>query len=1811
MSKMDAWVPAMLLPSVVRTQSETLDVHWAGFGFCGTTSEFCNDECQSGCEEVERPSCDAHTDVMKLQRRVAYYEMFNLAERKCDKFIPEHIPAGGLTHLNLAFATITEDFEMSETDADIVTRAAHLKDRFDGLRVNIAIGGWAFNDGNTAHIWSDLVADYGNTQTFLDSLVAYLKKYGLDGVDLDWEYPVAEDRGGVDEDYDNFVVFVSRLRERFDQENPGWEISLTLPASYWYLRGFSLENLQKHITYFNLMSYDFHGLWDQHNDWTGPYLKGHTNLTEAKQGLDLLWRNGVKPENVVMGFGFYGRSFTMLDANCYDPNAGCQFSTSGLPGDCSDTAGILTYAEIQSRNESLNTDTYYDKESTTKYMTYLSDQWISYDDEQSFTDKKEFLTSQCLSGLMIWAIDQDTQDYDALHALFGDAAMDDALTRGGKLSDEQKEKLSNEFAAYTGQNCFVTELCTDGSEKESGPKQKCPAGTSSVSTAHAPLQMAGTYGLIGQCDAGWYRHICCPNNQIPSNCEWNGEPIRSEIGCSGQCGDNQFELSTDTFADALGNKQCFQGHRSLCCDSTELLNQCFWSGCQGPLFPTQPIGELGTDGCPDGYESVASRYDTDDGGWCSLEFNSNLHDRFKQGLCCPKSKGFNNCEWTTEDLNPNEAGETVLFDSSRACLPRQCKKTQTKLSEAYEPAPLNPQFNRRCIDGDCTVGDQCSAYPILAEYDPSFYLCCDPPSEYDESWPVPPSWLWEDAYDDEGDDVAWAFADNEGNNNEETSDEPVEEDPSDQAYGFLMLDGPPESIDNAFGDSYTVARRSTKMPNRRRSMITTNTTVLESTFDHAEETVYVYCNYPKGSYECEKIFHKGAEDTIIKLPDHVGEGPFARVVSMERAPESYQLPHHHIRARALENNDNDVFKLRFDYNFHLIKRDDGPINMRIDYTNLLPYWDEVTNSDPAAKKRSLHEKLSRDEWKSLIQDAKKRSTSTSQSVRVGSGNTDMMERSDTGVEKRWFGKFLGWLKKMNTVEAGNDGFLNMAFQKSFLLYRAVKGCTRRSFYAEMRMYLDADVQMDATYAYYLSGTIVPLKVIDTYGYLGVEPSAYLGLRVEGNAILTYTSEWKKLIDTLAYPGLSIKGIATVGPSLDIYGRIRGSVTLNGQAKAGARIHFGRAELYFPQGEDGTEGENDYDKIKDIQSQQQRPKTGLEPQFYASAQASANLAIDVSPNARIGIEVGPSVLGKGNLVNAQIVAFLNSTLDFSATVAGSVGTDTDPVYSYKYGAYLYYNLGYGGFANILGDTWNWHYQPVYLYSVPGMKYTIYENSNVESDATLNSKRSFETVSDDDTEIGVFHDDDDEVWDDGGLKPYVPPVSHRHGHLHHRRVANHAHETFNATSPVPDPNVLIFKRVDSDGDEEMADADNTSQFDSYQSFSCPPSGNNSPTLPELRYNCQVFSSNQIVTANGASRLVRGICDGILGWFASDGASSDGVTLTWDPARRDDRDEYTCNSWSGGTFCTRQNNQLLTDLNIPPPKTLVSCDEFPFGGAEEGGDWGAKYATRKRPPTANCVPQWQQTLQGNCNGILSTLYTNVAYFDRDSGSTTEDWKLWSKRTLKGQPSDERWTPGGREGDPNAPVFGRLARYPQAVPRSEGIDETEWENSGRTLSYNFKRNFTFALAYATSVSDTPDQWGSMALNNFELGTTTSTTASHVFCAVNLFNQPDVYRFGSYNGYCFDTSKGQNGMLPSVGFGRRPGYSRCKVNFVGSQYADHPTPGRWSKRDGEEEPTNEHGGWEIESIEMDPDEDMWWPLPEDIDWDAMLGSNLEDMKQS
>ena len=58
---------------------------------------------------------------------------------------------------------------------------------------------------------------------------------------------------------------------------------------------------------------------------------------------------------------------------------------------------------------------------------------------------------------MIWAIDQDTGQYDALAALLGEDALATALLEGGNLSDSQKETLADQSV-----NILMQNLTPDG-----------------------------------------------------------------------------------------------------------------------------------------------------------------------------------------------------------------------------------------------------------------------------------------------------------------------------------------------------------------------------------------------------------------------------------------------------------------------------------------------------------------------------------------------------------------------------------------------------------------------------------------------------------------------------------------------------------------------------------------------------------------------------------------------------------------------------------------------------------------------------------------------------------------------------------------------------------------------------------------------------------------------------------------------------------------------------------------------------------------------------------------------------------------------------------------------------------------------------------------------------------------------------------------------------------------------------------------------------------------------------------------------------
>lgn len=146
-------------------------------------------------------------------------------------------------------------------------------------------------------------------------------------------------------------------------------------------------------------------------------------------GLELLWRNNINPARVVMGLGFYGRSFTMADPNCMEP--GCLFKEGEAPsGECTNVPGVISATEIHGIIKKGATVTFY-KDAAVKVATWNTNQWVSWDDVETLKLKIDFANKRCLGGTMVWAVDLD--DGTLVEALGNASGKKKQWTSDGKF----------------------------------------------------------------------------------------------------------------------------------------------------------------------------------------------------------------------------------------------------------------------------------------------------------------------------------------------------------------------------------------------------------------------------------------------------------------------------------------------------------------------------------------------------------------------------------------------------------------------------------------------------------------------------------------------------------------------------------------------------------------------------------------------------------------------------------------------------------------------------------------------------------------------------------------------------------------------------------------------------------------------------------------------------------------------------------------------------------------------------------------------------------------------------------------------------------------------------------------------------------------------------------------------------------------------------------------------------------------------------------------------------------------------------------
>ncbi len=289
-----------------------------------------------------------------------------------------------LTHINYAFGKIGSDFETLKINTDSrLKKLVGLKKTNPSLKVLLSVGGWGA--GN----FSEMAADESHRKKFCENCLNAVNQYGLDGIDLDWEYPTSSSAGisSSPDDTKNFTLLVKDLRATLGD---GLLITMASSANAKYV---NFKDFIDYMDWVNLMTYDM-GNPPYHN--AGLYKSAMTKRS-CDESVTLHNNAGVPYEKIVLGMPFYGRD----DHNAF---------TAG------DDDNYVYYHDI-------TVGPYVERWDSQALVPYLTDaagtMVLSYDNEQSIGLKANYIREKGLKGAMYWAIEGDDSNWTLSKAVAG------------------------------------------------------------------------------------------------------------------------------------------------------------------------------------------------------------------------------------------------------------------------------------------------------------------------------------------------------------------------------------------------------------------------------------------------------------------------------------------------------------------------------------------------------------------------------------------------------------------------------------------------------------------------------------------------------------------------------------------------------------------------------------------------------------------------------------------------------------------------------------------------------------------------------------------------------------------------------------------------------------------------------------------------------------------------------------------------------------------------------------------------------------------------------------------------------------------------------------------------------------------------------------------------------------------------------------------------------------------------------------------------------------------------------------------------
>ncbi|OBT14006.1 hypothetical protein A9260_03835 [Vibrio sp. UCD-FRSSP16_30] len=302
------------------------------------------------------------------RRVVGYFTSWRNGSNGLPTYLVKDIPWEKITHINYAFAGLDADtieFTLDESATEMewpgvagaemdpsLPYKGHFnllnkyKKIYPDVKTILAVGGWAetggFYSGTTN---PNCTVNHEGIDKIATQSVEYIRKYGFDGIDYDYEYPTSMNDAGNPIDwpmsnqcrgqlFGNYVELMKVTREKLDQagEEDGRKYVFTIasPSSAYLLRGMENFQVTDYLDFINLMTYDFHGTWNHYVGHNAALFDNRNDIelemggiygAEQYRGIGYLnaawagqyFRGAVDPGKLNIGVPFYTRGWKDIE----------------------------------------------------------------------------------------------------------------------------------------------------------------------------------------------------------------------------------------------------------------------------------------------------------------------------------------------------------------------------------------------------------------------------------------------------------------------------------------------------------------------------------------------------------------------------------------------------------------------------------------------------------------------------------------------------------------------------------------------------------------------------------------------------------------------------------------------------------------------------------------------------------------------------------------------------------------------------------------------------------------------------------------------------------------------------------------------------------------------------------------------------------------------------------------------------------------------------------------------------------------------------------------------------------------------------------------------------------------------------------------------------------------------------------------------------------------------------------------------------------------------------------------------------------